>query len=63
MTVKARIVRVLLLITYTDYTALVLAIMAIFGVINWFAWARKNFHGPRIDAGHAQTVDIVMNKS
>ncbi|KAF7537119.1 hypothetical protein G7054_g4006 [Neopestalotiopsis clavispora] len=32
-----------------NYGAAVLAVMALFGGINWFAHARKHFHGPRLD--------------
>ena len=32
-----------------NYACVVLAVMALFGVINWFVWAKKNYKGPVID--------------
>ncbi|PWY89087.1 choline transporter [Aspergillus heteromorphus CBS 117.55] len=33
-----------------NYASVVLAIMLILGVGNWFAYARRNYHGPRLEA-------------
>lgn len=32
-----------------NYAAAVLAVMVLFTVINWFAYAKKNYKGPRVD--------------
>jgi choline transport protein len=32
-----------------DYAAVVLVVMLILGVINWFVYARKWYHGPRLE--------------
>jgi hypothetical protein len=33
----------------TDYAAVVLAIIAIVMAVNWFAFAKKHYQGPRIE--------------
>lgn len=43
---KANIITILWAIV--DYSVAVLAVMALIGVINWFAHARKHYRGPRI---------------
>ncbi|OOF91563.1 hypothetical protein ASPCADRAFT_9487 [Aspergillus carbonarius ITEM 5010] len=32
-----------------NYASVVLAVMLILGVANWFAYARRHYHGPRLD--------------
>ena len=32
-----------------DYAAPVLAIMVLLGVANWFLYARRWYHGPRLE--------------
>jgi choline transport protein len=32
-----------------NYAAAVLAVMALFAVINWFIYAKKHYHGPRVN--------------
>lgn len=38
-----------LLILCADYTCAVLGCMAIFALVNWFAYARTRYAGPKID--------------
>lgn len=32
-----------------DYASVVLVVMLVIGVANWFAYARKHYHGPRLE--------------
>lgn len=32
-----------------DYASVVLVVMLILGVGNWFAYAKRHYHGPRLD--------------
>lgn len=32
-----------------DYASVVLVAMLVIGVVNWFAYARKHYHGPRLE--------------
>lgn len=32
-----------------DYASVVLVAMLVIGVANWFAYARKHYHGPRLE--------------
>lgn len=38
-----------LLIISSDYASVVLVVMLIIGVANWFAYARSHYHGPRLE--------------
>ncbi len=40
---------------YSDYTSVVIGIVAILGLVNWFAYAHKHYKGPRIDLGDLET--------
>lgn len=42
-----------------NYAAAVLAVMAVFAVINWFAYAKKNYKGPRIDLEKLREVEAM----
>ncbi|KAH8429663.1 putative choline transport protein [Aspergillus melleus] len=33
----------------TDYAVVVLAVMLVLGVINWFVYAKRRYHGPRLE--------------
>lgn len=39
----------LTLTTCSDYASVVLVVMLILGVGNWFAYAKRHYHGPRLD--------------
>ena len=41
-------VALLIVCSRLDYTSAVLGVMALFAAINWFAHARKSYHGPRL---------------
>lgn len=38
-------------LTLPDYSSAVIGVMAIFATANWFGYARKHFHGPRLQVG------------
>lgn len=34
-----------------DYTAVVLGCVGLLGLVNWILYARRHYHGPRIELG------------
>lgn len=36
----------------TDYSSAVIGVMALLAIANWFGYARKYYHGPRLDEAH-----------
>jgi hypothetical protein len=34
---------------FIDYASVVLVVMLLLGLANWYAYARKHYHGPRLE--------------